>query len=77
MAEIKSKPGRPTNGLPTPAHVLECLLRYESKGDLKESMNLSEIKNELNRQIVFDQLNKKEKMRNYMKEYIDKGGSNE
>ena len=72
MAEIKQGPGRPKNSLPTAAHVLQCVARYEKEGVFDQNMTITDIKLKLSEIIVDDQLNKKANQRIYMKEYRSK-----
>lgn len=72
MAELKQGPGRPKNGLPTAAHVLDCIQRYESEGHFDQQMTVNDLKTKLSLMIVDDQVNKKQNQRIYMKEYRSK-----
>lgn len=63
-------PGRPVDSLPTASHLLSVLDKYEKETNIiSDELTLAEIKQKLSSQIVFDELQKREKNKEYMKQW--------
>ncbi len=65
-------PGRPANSLPTAAHLLGVLQKYIKADIINDQETVYTVKEKLVKQVIIDELNKRENMKTYVKKWRTK-----